>query len=128
MPHPTDLNVLGQPLIACSMAPLTGFMRDGCCSQHAEDQGQHTVCAEMTADFLKFSRQRGNDLSTPRPEWGFAGLKPGDRWCLCAPRWVEALVAGAAPGIVLASTNESILEDVSLETLVAYAVDRPALR
>ncbi|WP_035057261.1 DUF2237 family protein [Andreprevotia chitinilytica] len=119
-----SLNVLGQPLIPCSLDPLTGFLRDGCCSDHADDSGKHTVCARMTAEFLAFSKAQGNDLSTPRPEWGFAGLKPGDQWCLCAPRWIEALLEGHAPRIVLAATDESILEHVSLETLVEYAVDK----
>ncbi|MBB5018470.1 hypothetical protein HNQ59_001759 [Chitinivorax tropicus] len=119
------LNVLGLPLESCSHAPLTGFFRDGCCHTDESDTGEHVVCAEMTLAFLNFSQSRGNDLSTPRPEYGFQGLKPGDRWCLCADRWIEALLLGAAPRLVLAATHEAILDKVSLETLVAYAVDRP---
>ncbi|GHD68319.1 DUF2237 family protein [Jeongeupia chitinilytica] len=118
-------NVLGGALLPCSLDPLTGFLRDGCCAEHAEDPGQHTVCTRVTDDFLSFSREQGNDLSTPRPEYGFSGLRPGDHWCVCAARWIEALLAGHAPPIVLAATDEAILDSVSLETLVAYAVDRP---
>lgn len=118
-------NVLGEPLAVCSMRPRTGFFRTGCCDTSDEDLGQHVVCAEVTESFLAFSSAHGNDLSTPRPELGFAGLSPGDRWCLCAARWVEALRAGAAPRIVLAATHEAILDMVSLETLVEYALDRP---
>ncbi|GGP27298.1 DUF2237 family protein [Silvimonas amylolytica] len=123
MAQTPDLNVLGMPLVACSMDPLTGFMRDGCCRDHPLDHGKHTVCVEVTAEFLAYSRSRGNDLSTPRPEWGFDGLKPGDRWCLCASRWIEALTAGTAPKVVMAATHESILEHVSLETLVSFSLD-----
>ena len=94
-------NVLGEPLEICSMRPMTGFHRDGCCNTGREDVGSHTVCAVMTAAFLDFSKSRGNDLSTPVPELGFPGLKPGDRWCLCAPRWQEALEANQAPRVVL---------------------------
>lgn len=119
------VNVLGQTLQPCSMEPLTGFFRDGCCNTDAEDVGSHTVCTRVTREFLAFSATAGNDLSTPRPEYGFAGLKPGDQWCLCASRWVEALVAGVAPPIVLAATHEDVLELVSLETLVERALDRP---
>ncbi|WP_373975651.1 DUF2237 domain-containing protein [Chitinibacter sp. SCUT-21] len=120
-----SLNVLGQPLQACSFDPLTGYLRDGCCSHHDSDRGQHIVCAVMSEQFLKFSKLSGNDLSTPRPEYDFAGLKAGDQWCLCALRWLEALQKGAAPKIVLAATHENILDLISLETLVAYAIDRP---
>jgi uncharacterized protein (DUF2237 family) len=120
-----SLNVLGLPLQSCSAQPLTGFFRDGCCNTGQSDLGRHTVCAEMTEHFLRFSLVRGNDLSTPRPEFGFSGLKPGDRWCLCATRWVEALQGGVAPPILLAASHEQILELVSLETLVEYALDRP---
>ncbi|MFC4160835.1 DUF2237 family protein [Chitinimonas lacunae] len=123
-----ELNVLGQALQSCSVDPMTGFFRDGCCRTHPEDLGQHVVCAEMTPDFLRFSRERGNDLSTPRPEYGFSGLQPGDRWCLCATRWVEALLDGVAPPVVLAATHEAVLELVSLETLVDYALDWPKRR
>lgn len=119
------LNVLELPLQPCSMQPLTGFFRDGCCNADARDRGQHWMCVVVTADFLEFSRSRGNDLITPRPEWDFPGLKPGDRWCLCLERWIEALQHGMAPGIVLGATHENVLERLSLETLVHYAVDRP---
>jgi uncharacterized protein (DUF2237 family) len=116
------LNVLGEPLKPCSFDPVTGFFRDGCCNTGPDDRGRHTVCARMTAEFLAFSRARGNDLSTPRPELGFPGLRPGDRWCLCAARWVEALEAGAAPKVVLASTHLSVLRLVPLEVLQAHAL------
>src|SRR6478736_6273560 len=102
-------NVLGGPIGLCSNEPMTGFFRNGCCETSPEDVGSHTVCAVMTAEFLAFSKAQGNDLSTPRPEFGFAGLKPGDRWCLCAPRWQEALEADAAPQVVLKSTEEGAL-------------------
>jgi uncharacterized protein (DUF2237 family) len=117
-----SLNVLGEPLRPCSFDPVTGFFRDGCCNTGPEDRGRHTVCARMTEEFLAFSRARGNDLSTPRPEFGFAGLRPGDRWCLCAARWVEALEAGMAPKVVLASTHKSVLKLVPLEVLRAHAM------
>ena len=116
-------NVLGGPLGVCSDRPVTGFFRDGCCNTSDEDIGMHTVCVVMTDEFLAFSQMRGNDLSTPHPEFGFPGLKAGDRWCLCAARWREALEAGAAPRVVLNSTNETTLEIVSLEMLKRYAVD-----
>lgn len=102
-------NVLGGELRPCSLDPVTGFFRNGCCETGPEDIGQHTVCAVMTADFLRFSRAVGNDLSTPRPEFGFPGLNPGDQWCLCAPRWKEALDAGFAPPVVLEATHEEVL-------------------
>jgi uncharacterized protein (DUF2237 family) len=116
-------NVLGEPLEDCSQAPLTGFYRDGCCHTGPEDLGAHVVCAVMTTEFLAFSRARGNDLSTPRPEFGFPGLVEGDRWCLCAVRWQEALVAGRAPRVTLRGTNERALEICRLEDLKAHAVD-----
>jgi uncharacterized protein (DUF2237 family) len=116
-------NVLGDRLQSCSEAPVTGFYRDGCCNTGPDDFGLHTVCALMTAEFLEFSRVRGNDLSTPMPEMGFPGLKPGDRWCLCAARWKEALDAGMAPRVFLAATHEATLEVVSLEDLKKYALD-----
>ncbi|QDQ27288.1 DUF2237 domain-containing protein [Chitinimonas arctica] len=119
------VNVLGLPLVACSFNPLTGFFRDGCCNTSPADSGRHTVCVQVTAQFLAFSIARGNDLTTPRPEYGFPGLTPGDRWCLCAARWVEALVEQMAPPILLAATHEDVLELVSLETLVEHALDRP---
>ncbi len=116
-------NVLGGELAPCSLDPLTGFYRNGCCETGPEDVGQHTVCAVMTAAFLTFSRQVGNDLSTPRPEFGFAGLKPGDRWCLCAPRWMEALEAGAAPRVILEATHEEVLAMAPLGLLKDHAAD-----
>ena len=115
-------NVLGGELIRCSMDPVTGFFRNGCCETGPHDLGLHTVCAVMTADFLTFSRSRGNDLSTPVPESGFPGLRPGDRWCLCAPRWKEALDAGCAPKLVLEATHEETLAIVPLGVLKDYAV------
>jgi hypothetical protein len=118
----TSRNVLGQELMPCSHAPLTGFYRNGCCETGPDDTGLHTVCAVMTAAFLAFSRSVGNDLSTPRPDFNFPGLKPGDRWCLCAPRWKEALDAGAAPGVVLEATHEETLAIVTLDVLRTYAV------
>jgi uncharacterized protein (DUF2237 family) len=116
-------NVFGEPIATCSEKPLTGFYRTGCCETGPEDAGVHTVCIEATADFLAFSKARGNDLSTPCPEYGFAGLKPGDRWCLCAARWQEALEAGAAPRVVLASTHEATLRIVQLADLKRHALD-----
>ncbi|MBI2307677.1 MAG: DUF2237 domain-containing protein [Rhodocyclales bacterium] len=116
-------NVLGGPLGTCSERPMTGFFRDGCCNTSDEDVGRHTVCVVMTAEFLAFSKARGNDLSTPHPEFDFPGLQPGDRWCLCAARWREAWQAGAAPRVVLNATNEATLEIVSLDDLKPYAVD-----
>lgn len=116
-------NVLGGPLRLCSNDPVTGFFRTGCCHTGPQDAGVHTVCAIMTDAFLGFSKSRGNDLSTPRPEFGFAGLKAGDRWCLCAARWKEAYDAGAAPRLVLAATHERTLSVVSLDALKAHAVD-----
>lgn len=115
-------NVLGGPLESCSTDPLTGFTRTGCCDAHPADAGVHTVCAQVTAEFLEFSAARGNDLSTPRPELGFAGLRPGDRWCLCADRWVEARAAGVAPPVVLAATHARTLDWVDLADLKAHAV------
>lgn len=109
------LNVLGTPLQSCSMEPVTGWFRDGCCRSDPEDRGLHLICAVMTAQFLEFSRQAGNDLSTPRPEFSFPGLLPGDRWCLCAQRWREALLAGAAPPVVLEATHLNALGVVGLQ-------------
>ena len=119
--RPGGLNVLGGPLLACSYDPLTGFFRDGCCETGVDDVGSHTVCARVTADFLAFSRSRGNDLSTPRPEYRFKGLVEGDRWCLCAARWLEAFEAGMAPPVVLESTHEMALRIVPLQALLAHA-------
>ena len=116
-------NVLGEELIPCSMDPVTGFFRNGCCETSAEDLGLHTVCAVMTAEFLEFSASVGNDLATPHPDSLFPGLKPGDRWCLCAPRWKEALDAGAAPQVVLDATHEETLAIVPLGVLKDYAVE-----
>ena len=115
-------NVLGADLVPCSLDPVTGYFRNGCCETGPHDLGLHTVCAVMTADFLAFSKRAGNDLSTPRPDLGFPGLTPGDRWCLCAPRWKEALDAGAAPRLVLESTHEETLAIVPLGVLKDYAV------
>jgi len=117
------LNVLGQPLAPCSLDPLTGFYRDGCCNTGYEDTGIHTVCVRVTAKFLAFSKRRGNDLSTPMPEFGFAGLSPGDQWCLCAGRWKEALDAGVAPPVMLAATHEETLAIVALDDLKRHALD-----
>jgi uncharacterized protein len=118
-----DSNVLGGRLEPCSGEPRTGFYRDGCCNTGPEDLGLHVVCARMTAKFLAFSKARGNDLSTPQPEAGFPGLKPGDRWCLCAGRWREALDADVAPPVVLSATHEEALAVVSLEDLKRHAID-----
>jgi uncharacterized protein len=116
-------NVLGGLLETCSIAPMTGFFRNGCCDTGPEDVGSHTVCVVMTAEFLNFSRSRGNDLSTPMREYGFPGLRPGDRWCLCAPRWQEALETGQAPRVVLRATHEAVLHFCSLADLKRYAID-----
>lgn len=114
-------NVFGEELMVCSIHPMTGFYRNGCCETGADDFGTHTVCAVMTEEFLDFSKSKGNDLSTPRPEWNFPGLKPGDKWCLCASRWVEAYEAGKAPLVYLEATNEKTLKFVPLTELVKYA-------
>ena len=114
-------NVLGTELVPCSYDPLTGYFRDGCCHTDMHDLGSHVVCAIVTDEFLEFSRSRGNDLSTPRPEYRFAGLEDGDRWCLCALRWKEALAAGVVPAVVLESTHARALEFVTLEQLQEYA-------
>ena len=114
-------NVLGTALVPCSYAPLTGYYRDGCCNTEEHDQGSHVVCAKVTQAFLDFSLQRGNDLVTPRPEHRFAGLKAGDRWCLCARRWQEAFLAGVAPPVVLECTHAKALEFVTLEQLQSCA-------
>ena len=115
-------NVLGGELIPCSVAPMTGFFRDGCCNTSPEDIGSHTVCAVMTRDFLSFSKAAGNDLMTPRAKYSFPGLKPGDSWCLCATRWEQARRAGAAPNVILSATNAACLSVVALEDLRAHAV------
>ena len=116
-------NVFGEPIELCSLSPTTGFFRTGCCDTGPEDVGLHTVCVEATAEFLAFSKARGNDLSTPLPDLGFPGLKPGDRWCLCAARWQEAFEAGAAPRFILSATHEKTLEIVELGDLKRYALD-----
>jgi uncharacterized protein (DUF2237 family) len=116
-------NVLGEALEVCSLSPMTGFFRDGCCDTSSQDVGSHTVCAVMTAAFLEFSKSRGNDLSKPVPEVGFAGLKGGDRWCLCAPRWREALLAGHAPRVALRASHQAALSHCTLADLKRFAVD-----
>ncbi|MBU9699024.1 DUF2237 domain-containing protein [Rhodobacteraceae bacterium HSP-20] len=120
-----SVNVLGQPLETCSTAPVTGFFRNGCCDTGPMDSGVHTVCALMTEEFLALSKYLGNDLSTPRPEYGFAGLKAGDRWCLCAARFYQAHEEGAAPQVRLAATHIRTLDIVPLSILKQYAVDLP---
>ncbi|OBG85893.1 hypothetical protein A5698_03425 [Mycobacterium sp. E136] len=120
-----ELNVLGEPLEPCSSDPLTGFYRDGCCSTGPEDLGSHTICAVVTAEFLLHQRSIGNDLSTPRPEYRFPGLQPGDRWCVTAVNWLKAYQDGFAAPVVLASTHERTLEIISLEALREHAVDVP---
>lgn len=117
------LNVFGKPLSACSMDPLTGFYRDGCCTTGSEDLGMHTVCIRATPEFLEFSKGRGNDLSSPRPEYQFAGVKPGDQWCLCALRWKEAWEAGSAPDVILEATNQDVLKYIPFEVLLEYKVE-----
>jgi uncharacterized protein (DUF2237 family) len=116
------LNVLGTELQECSIEPLTGFFRDGCCNTNAEDTGMHTVCVQVTEEFLAFSKSVGNDLSTAVPEYEFYGLKDGDRWCLCMPRWIEAYNSNAAPRVVLEATHVSVLEHIDLEILQRFAV------
>ncbi len=125
-PEPAaERNVLGGPLEPCGTDPVTGFYRDGHCTSGPDDLGRHTVCAVVSADFLAVQREIGNDLITPRPEFGFPGLKPGDRWCVVAVRWMQAYQAGAASGVVLAATNQRALEVVPIEALRQYAVDVP---
>ena len=123
---PAAKNVLGTLLQSCGTSPMTGFYRDGCCNTGGGDLGLHIVCAEMTEQFLRFSASRGNDLVTPNPLFGFPGLKPGDRWCLCAQRWKEAFQAGLAPPVVLQATHMSALEFVDLDELQAHAVQQDA--
>ena len=119
----TARNVLGTALLTCSTDPVTGFFRDGCCNTNEQDLGSHTVCIEATAEFLEFSARRGNDLSTPMPEYEFPGVQPGDRWCLCAARWQEAYEHDMAPRVYLAATHQRALEIVSLEALQEHAAD-----
>jgi uncharacterized protein (DUF2237 family) len=116
-------NVFGEQIATCSLRPMTGFYRNGCCETGPEDFGVHTVCVEVTAEFLEFSKSKGNDLSTPRPEFGFSGLESGDRWCLCAARFAEALEGGRAPRVVLSATHEATLDVVELEDLKGQALD-----
>nr|WP_290805017.1 DUF2237 domain-containing protein [Aquidulcibacter sp.] len=120
---PAARNVLGGPLEICSMDPLTGWFRNGCCETEGLDHGTHVVCAVMTEAFLTHQRREGNDLITPRPEYGFAGLKPGDQWCVCLTRWKDALDAGCAPPIMLEATHEEALVVVPLKTLKAYGAE-----
>ncbi|MGN6575772.1 MAG: DUF2237 family protein [Nocardioides sp.] len=124
--RPPERNVLGGDLEECGTDPVTGFYRDGCCSSGPEDVGSHTVCAVVTAEFLDHQRSVGNDLSTPRPEWSFPGLRPGDRWCVVAVRWLQAYQDGVAAPVVLASTNERALDVIPMRLLVEHAVDVPA--
>jgi uncharacterized protein len=126
MTAPTELNVFGQPLEPCGIDPVTGFYRDGCCSSGPDDVGSHTICAVVTREFLGHQSAVGNDLSTPRPEWSFPGLTPGDRWCVVAVRWLQAHLDGVAPPVVLASTNARALDVVPLEVLQQYAADVPS--
>jgi uncharacterized protein (DUF2237 family) len=118
-----DLNVLGGALAVCSVRPLTGFYRDGCCNTGTEDLGLHVVCTQVTREFLEFARSQGNDLITPAPHFGFPGLKPGDRWCVCAATWRQAYEAGVAAPVVLEATHEETLAVIPLEALKEYAVD-----
>jgi uncharacterized protein (DUF2237 family) len=118
-----DRNVIGGALLRCSAEPLTGFFRDGCCATGPEDVGSHTVCTIVTEQFLSFSRRVGNDLSTPQSQFGFPGLRPGDRWCVCAARWLEAHDSGCAPPVLLAATHERALELIEIDTLLAYAIE-----
>jgi uncharacterized protein (DUF2237 family) len=126
MAHPDDRNVIGGPLEPCSIEPLTGFYRDGCCRSGPDDIGNHSVCTVVTREFLEHQLWVGNDLITARPEYGFAGLHPGDRWCVCAGRWWQAFEDGAGAPVVLAATHERALEVVPLTTLTQFAVDVPA--
>jgi uncharacterized protein len=125
MEQPIDdpINVLGEELQTCSLHPLTGFFRDGACNTGPQDLGLHGVCVILSEEFLAFSKYAGNDLTTPMPEFGFPGLKPGDRWCLCASRWLQALDAGYAPNVVLSATHKASLNVVSLDDLKAHAID-----
>jgi uncharacterized protein len=127
MAREPDRNVVGGALLPCSLEPLTGFYRDGCCATGAEDVGGHTVCAIVTAEFLQFSALAGNDLATARPEWGFPGLTPGDRWCVCAARWLEAYDAGCAPAVVLGATHARAADVVPIDALIAHAAHPDAV-
>ena len=127
MAREPDRNVVGGELLPCSSDPLTGFYRDGCCATGAEDVGSHTVCAIVTPEFLRFSALAGNDLSTPRPQWGFPGLEPGDRWCVCAARWLEAYDAGCAPAVVLGATHARAVDVIPIDALIAHAARADAV-
>jgi uncharacterized protein (DUF2237 family) len=127
MEREPDTNVVGGALLSCSTDPPTGFFRDGCCATGPEDLGSHTVCTVVTAEFLEFSARAGNDLSTPRPQWGFAGLSPGDRWCVCAARWLEAYHAGCAPAVALGATHARALDVVPIDALLAHAARADAV-
>ncbi|MEM7304561.1 MAG: DUF2237 domain-containing protein [Pseudomonadota bacterium] len=116
-------NVFGEPIKECSCAPMTGYFRDGSCNTDSSDLGSHTVCAQLTQNFLEYSAKKGNDLSTPRPEFGFEGVNPGERWCLCAQRWLEAYKDGVAPKVILEATNEKVLDIIPLEYLKQKALD-----
>ena len=119
-----ELNVRGEPLEPCSKVPETGFLRDGNCRHLERDPGRHELCAVMTQEFLEYSREQGNDLITPRPEYDFPGLHPGDRWCVCLPRWIEAREAGCAPPVVLEATTEGVLDELTVEELQGYAAEQ----
>ena len=123
MDNETQLNIFNETIEECGCSPLTGFFRTGCCETSDQDLGSHTVCALMTEDFLKFSQSQGNDLSTPIPQFNFSGLKPGDRWCLCANRWVEAYEANSAPAIIARATNIKALEILSMDQIKEFAID-----
>jgi len=123
LPMDESLNVFGEPLLPCSEDPVTGFLRDGCCNTNDQDTGSHTVCVQVTEEFLQYSRFAGNDLSTPVPEFGFPGLRPGDRWCLCAPRWLQAHEQKMAPRVFLRSTHQRALDTIPLAVLRSYAAD-----
>ena len=127
MERESDTNVVGGSLLPCSTDPLTGFFRDGCCATGPEDLGSHTICTVLTAEFLEFSARAGNDLATPRPQWGFPGLSPGDRWCVCAARWLEAYEADCAPAVVLGATHARALDVVPIDALLAHAVAADAV-
>jgi len=127
MEREPDTNVVGGSLLSCSTDPPTGFFRDGCCATGPEDLGSHTVCTVVTAEFLEFSARAGNDLSTPRPQWGFPGLSPGDRWCVCAARWLEAYHAGCASAVVLGATHARALDVVPIDALLAHAARADAV-
>ncbi|WP_378182543.1 DUF2237 family protein [Aquimarina sp. SS2-1] len=116
----SELNVLGTPLVSCCNDPVTGYFRDGFCRTTNQDTGTHIICAIMTSEFLEYTKSRGNDLSTPMPYWNFPGLKPGDKWCLCISRWLEAKKAGKAPLIILESCHQKVLEYTNFETLLDY--------